>query len=59
MLTISRPAWDRSQRDIEMFHGEIPEAVAKFQAVGETAKQPREYQILMMAGGSASAFPKR
>jgi len=52
MLTISRPAWDRSQRDIEMFHGEIPEAIAKFQAIEETAKQPREYQILMMAEDS-------
>lgn len=52
MLTISRPAWDRAQGDIEMFHGEIPEAVDKFQAIGETAKQPREYQILMTAEGS-------
>lgn len=52
LLTISRPAWDRTQRDIEMFHGEIPEAVAKFDAIGETAKQPREYQILMTAEGS-------
>ncbi|MEP3329103.1 hypothetical protein [Sedimentitalea sp.] len=31
--------------------GEVPEAVAKFQAIGETAKQPREYQILMSAEG--------
>lgn len=52
MLTISRPAWDRTQNDIEVFHGEIPEAVAKFQAIAETAKQPREYQILMTAEGS-------
>jgi len=52
MLTISRPAWDRKQGDIEIFHGEIPEAVAQFQAIGETAKQPREYQILMTAEGS-------
>lgn len=52
MLTISRPAWDRTQNDIEMFHGEIPEAVTKFQAIAETAEQPREYQILMTAEGS-------
>jgi len=49
MLTISRPTWNRGHGDIEMFHGEIQEAVVKFQAIGETAKQPREYQILMTA----------
>lgn len=52
LLTISRPSWDRKQGDVQMFQGEIPEAVSKFDAIGETAKQPREYQILMTAEGS-------
>ena len=51
-LTISRPSWDRKQVDVQMFKGEIPEAVSKFDAIGETAKQPREYQMLMTAEGS-------
>ena len=34
---------------IELFSGPINEAVIKFDAIGETAKQPREYQILMQA----------
>ncbi|MGH1355277.1 MAG: hypothetical protein ACRBBS_09380 [Thalassovita sp.] len=52
LLTISRPSWDRKQGDVQVFQGEIPEAVSKFDAIGETAKQPREYQILMTAEGS-------
>lgn len=52
ILTISRPHWDRKRGDVEMFKGEISEAVSKFDAIGETAKQPREYQILMTAEGS-------
>lgn len=51
-LTITRPSWDRKQGHVQMFQGEIPEAVSKFDAIGETAKQPREYQILMTAEGS-------
>lgn len=46
MLTISRPSWDRSQGDIEVFRGELQEAVTRFNAIGETEKQPREHQIL-------------
>ena len=52
MLTISRPSWDRSQPDVEMFRGDLQSAVPKFDAIGETAKQPREYQTLMTAEGS-------
>lgn len=52
MLTISRPSWDRSEPDVEVFRGDIQEAVTKFDAVGETAKQPREYQLLMTAEGA-------
>ncbi|WP_323772154.1 hypothetical protein [Antarctobacter sp.] len=52
MLTISRPSWDRSQPDVEVFHGELQSAVSKFNAIGETAIQPREYQTLMTAEGA-------
>lgn len=52
MLTISQPSWDRGEPDVEVFRGDIQEAVTKFDAVGETAKQPREYQLLMTAEGA-------
>lgn len=52
LLTISRPSWDRSQPDVEMFRGDLQSAVPKFDAIGETAKQPREYQTLMTVEGS-------
>lgn len=52
LLTITRPHSDRTQGDVELFRGEIPEAVSTFDAIGETAKQPREYQILMTVEGS-------
>jgi hypothetical protein len=51
-LTITRPTWQADEPNIEIFCGDILDAVAKFQAIGETAKQPREYQILMTAEGS-------
>jgi len=52
MLTISRPSWDHSQPDVEVFRGDLQAAVSKFDAVGETATQPREYQTLMTVEGS-------
>ena len=46
-LTITRPSWRENEPDSEVFKGLLREAVTKFDAVGEPAKQPREYQILM------------
>lgn len=52
MLTISRPSWDRNQPDVQVFCGEIQDAVTQFNASGKPAKQPREYQTLMTVEGS-------
>lgn len=46
MLTITRPSWERGKEDVEVFVGEMQEAVAKFDAVSETKDQPREWQVL-------------
>lgn len=46
MLTISKPSWERGKGDVEVFAGEIQDAVARFDAVAETSDQPREWQIL-------------
>ncbi len=51
-LTITRPSWRETEPDREVFKGSLREAVTKFDAVGETAKQPREDQILMDAEGA-------
>lgn len=47
-LMTHKPSF-RTDDPIELFSGPLSEAVTKFDAVGETAKQPREYQILMDA----------
>lgn len=50
-LTIQKPSfW--TDDPIEVFSGPLPEAMTKFDAVSGTAKQPREYQILMKAEGA-------
>ncbi len=46
MLTINRASSQRGQGDVEIFAGEIQDAVARFDAVAETSDQPREWQIL-------------
>ncbi len=46
MLTISKPSWECRKGDVEIFAGEIQEAVARFGAVAETSDQPREWQML-------------
>jgi hypothetical protein len=46
MLTITRTSYERGRGDVEVFAGEIQEAVAKFNAVSETRDHPREWQIL-------------
>lgn len=46
MLTIFRPNHERGRGDVEIFAGEIQEAVSKFGAVAETSGQPREWQML-------------
>lgn len=46
MLTISRPTWEKGEHDTEVFSGEIQKAVQQFDAVPETAGQPREWQML-------------
>ena len=51
-LTITRPSWRENEPDREVFKGSLREAVTKFDAAGETGKQPREHQILMDAEGS-------
>ena len=51
-LTISRPACDPARQDVEIFRGDIQQAVSEFDAIGDTAKQPREYQVLMTAEGA-------
>ena len=50
-LTIHKPS-SRTDEPIEVFSGPLSVAITKFEAVGETAKQPREYQILMDAEGA-------
>ena len=46
MLTITRPSYERGRGDVEVFTGEIQEAVSKFNAVSETRDNPREWQML-------------
>ena len=46
MLTITRPGYERGRGDVEVFAGEVQEAVAKFSAVSDTKDQPREWQML-------------
>ena len=48
-LTVSKANWRADQADSEVFKGPLAEAITKFDAMGETAKQPREYQILQDA----------
>lgn len=47
-LTIQKARYEDDTL-LETFAGSLPDAITKFDAVGETAKQPREYQILMEA----------
>lgn len=51
-LTITQTSWREEENDRELFKGSIADAIAKFDAIGETATQPREYQILMEAQGA-------
>jgi len=51
-LTISKASWCADHADTQIFKGPLAEAVIKFDAIGETAKQPREYQILQDAEGA-------
>lgn len=46
MLTITRPRWEDGKPDIDVFSGEIPEAIKQFDAVGEPSQGPREWHIL-------------
>lgn len=46
LLTITRPSYERGRSDVQVFTGEIREAVAKFNAVSDPKDQPREWQIL-------------
>ena len=46
MITISRPNWEMSKPEMEIFSGEIQKAVQRFDAVAETVDQPREWQML-------------
>lgn len=47
-----QPSWREGDNGRELFKGDISEAVTKFNAIGETARQPREYQILTDAEGA-------
>lgn len=45
-LTITKPSWQNGEPDVEVFKGGIQKAVEQFDAVPETAEQPREWKIL-------------
>ncbi len=51
-LTVTQPSWRCEEDDRELFKGNLVDAITKFDAMGETASQPREYQILLEAQGS-------
>lgn len=46
MLTIFRPSHESGRGDVEIFAGDIQEAVSKSGAVAEISGQPREWQML-------------
>jgi len=51
-LTVTQPSWRDGAEGREIFKGSLAEAITRFDAIAETARQPREYQILMNAEGA-------
>lgn len=45
-LTITKPNWEHGKPDVEVFAGDIQDAVQRFGATAESSRQPREWQLL-------------
>lgn len=51
-LTITKPSGQVGKPDVDVFSGDIQDAVRQFDAVAETSGQPREWQMLSAIEGA-------